>query len=96
MVLALLDAFIITKQDDGDTVFFQVLLPCRRCRSQLDQLNRAIQLSSPRGARNTVAHHRYRSGLGLLNGILVVLDLGTDDAGNLFGFQLHVWFTTHL
>ena len=55
---------------------------------QITRINQAVAIP-PVGARNTVAHHRYRSGLGLLNGILVVLDLGTDDAGNLFGFQLH-------
>ena len=85
---ALLDAFIITKQDDGDTVFFQVLRHAVGAALKLDQLT-GHTVVKPRGARNTVAHHRYRSGLGLLNGILVVLDLGTDDAGNLFGFQLH-------
>ena len=82
---ALFDAFIVTKQDDGDTVFFQVLRHAVGTALKLDQLT-GHTVVKPRGARNTVAHHRYRSGLGLLNGIFVVLDLGTDDAGDLFGF----------
>ena len=85
---ALFDAFIVTKQDDGDAVFFQILRHAVGTALKLDQLT-GHTVVKPRGARNTVAHHRYRSGLSLLNGILVVLDLGTDDAGNLFGFQLH-------
>ena len=85
---ALFDAFIVTKQDDGDTVFFQVLRHAVGTAFKLDQLT-GHTVVKPRSARNTVAHHRYRARLGLLNGILIVLDLGTDDAGDLFGFQLH-------
>ena len=85
---ALFDAFIVTKQDDGDAVFFQVLRHAVGTALKLDQLT-GHTVVKPRSARNTVAHHRYRARLGLLNGILIVLDLGTDDAGDLFGFQLH-------
>ena len=90
---ALLDAFIITKQDDGDTVFFQVLRHAVGTALKLDQLT-GHTVVKPRGARNTVAHHRYRSGLGLLNGILVVLDLGTMMREICSGFSCTVWFTT--
>ena len=41
------------------------------------------------GAGNAIAYHRNSTGLRLLNGILVVFDLGTNNAGNLFRFQLH-------
>ena len=37
---------------------------------------------------NAIAYHRNSTGLRLLNGILVVFDLGTNNAGNLFRFQL--------
>ena len=91
---AFLDADIGAQQNDGDRVFLQVLGHTVFAVVKLKQLT-CHALFQAAGPGDAVAHHNDRAGLALLNGIFVMLDLRTDDLGDLFRFQLHLClFTT--
>ena len=82
---AFLDPAVIAQQNDGNAVFFQVLGHAVGAALKLDQLTGHAVVQAG-GTGNTVADHCDSAGLALLDRILVVFDLGADDAGDLFGF----------
>ena len=82
---AFLDPAVIAQQNDGNAVFFQVLGHAVGAALKLDQFTGHAVVQAG-GTGNTVADHCDSAGLALLDRILVVFDLGTDDAGDLFGF----------
>ena len=82
---AFLDPAVIAQQNDGNAVFFQVLGHAVGTAFKLDQLaSHAIVQTG--GTGDAVADHCDSAGLALLDSVLVVFDLGADDAGDLFGF----------
>ncbi len=82
------------QQNDGNGIFLQVQGHAVFAVLKLHQLVRHA-LFQPVGAGDAVAHHDDGAGLALLDGIFVMLDLRTDDLGDLFRFQLHLClFTT--
>ena len=91
---ALFDADVGAQQNDGDRVFLQVLGHAVFAVVKLEQLT-CHAFFQTTGPGDAVAHHNDRAGLALLDGIFVMLDLRTDDLGDLFRFQLHLClFTT--
>ena len=91
---AFLDADVGAQQNDGDGVLLQILGHAVFAVIKLKQLT-CHALFQTTGAGDAVAHHNDRAGLALLDGIFVMLDLRTDDLGDLFRFQLHLClFTT--
>ena len=85
---ALLDADVGAQQNDGDGVLLQVLGHAVLAVLKLQQLARHA-LFQTAGPGDAVAHQDDRARLALLDDVLVVLDLRTDDLGDLFRFQLH-------
>ena len=91
---AFLDADVGAQQNDGDGILLQILGHAVFAVIKLKQLT-CHALFQTTGAGDAVAHHNDRAGLALLDGIFVMLDLRTDDLGDLFRFQLHLClFTT--
>ena len=91
---AFLDADVGAQQHDGDGILLQVLSHAVLAVVKLEQLARHA-LFQTAGTGDAVAHQDDRAHLALLNDILVMLDLSTDDLGDLFRFQLHCCvFTT--
>ena len=91
---AFLDADVGAQQNDGDGVLLQILCHSVFAVVKLQQLT-CHALFQTTGPGDAVAHHNDRAGLALLDGIFVMLDLRTDDLGDLFRFQLHLClFTT--
>ena len=91
---AFLDADVGAQQNDGDGVLLQILCHSVFAVVKLQQLT-CHALFQTTGPGDAVAHHNDRAGLALLDGIFIMLDLGTDDLGDLFRFQLHLClFTT--
>ena len=91
---AFFDAGIRAQQHDGNGIFLKVLGHTVFAVVKLEQLA-CHALFQTAGPGDAVAHHNDRAGLALLDGIFVMLDLRTDDLGDLFRFQLHLClFTT--
>ena len=91
---AFLDADVGAQQHDGDGILLQVLSHAVLAVVKLEQLARHA-LFQTTGTGDAVAHQDDRAHLALLNDILVMLDLSTDDLRDLFRFQLHCCvFTT--
>ena len=91
---AFFDADIRAQQHDGNGIFLKVLGHTVFAVVKLEQLA-CHALFQTAGPGDAVAHHNDRAGLALLDGIFVMLDLRTDDLGDLFRFQLHLClFTT--
>ena len=91
---AFFDAGIRAQQHDGNGIFLKVLGHTVFAVVKLEQLA-CHALFQTAGPGDAVAHHNDRAGLALLDGIFIMLDLRTDDLGDLFRFQLHLClFTT--
>ena len=94
--LTMLPSLIPTseQQNDGDGVLLEVLGHAVLAVLKLEQLA-CHALFQTAGAGDAVAHQNDRADLALLDDIFVMLDLSTDDLGDLFRFQLHCCvFTT--
>jgi len=91
---ALFDSDVGAQQNDGDGVLLEVLGHAVLAVLKLEQLA-CHALFQTAGAGDAVAHQNDRADLALLDDIFVMLDLSTDDLGDLFRFQLHCCvFTT--
>ena len=91
---ALFDSDVRAQQNDGDGILLEVLGHAVLAVLKLEQLA-CHALFQTAGAGDAVAHQNDRADLALLDDIFVMLDLSTDDLGDLFRFQLHCCvFTT--
>ena len=81
--VALADALLGAKHDDGNGAFLQILRHAVHAAGKFEQFTGHAAVESCR-AGNAVADQGDGAGLRLVDLCFVVFDLRTDDAGNLF------------